>query len=62
MLQNPTYVGNDADIPDDLLEMTETSSSVPLVSFDLHQGAIMDDSSYRLNVELGKKNKIHHHS
>jgi hypothetical protein len=22
----------------------------------------MDDSSYRLNVDLGKKNKIHHHS
>jgi hypothetical protein len=24
--------------------------------------AIMDDSSYRLNFDLGKKNKIHHHS
>jgi hypothetical protein len=22
----------------------------------------MDDSSYRLNFDLGKKNKIHHHS
>ena len=23
---------------------------------------LMDDSSYRLNFDLGKKNKIHHHS
>jgi hypothetical protein len=23
---------------------------------------VMDDSSYRLNFDLGKKNKIHHHS
>ena len=22
----------------------------------------MDDSSYKLNLDLGKKNKIHHHS
>jgi hypothetical protein len=22
----------------------------------------MDDSSYRLNFDLGKKNKIHHHN
>jgi hypothetical protein len=22
----------------------------------------MDDSSYRLNFDMGKKNKIHHHS
>ena len=22
----------------------------------------MDDSSYKLNFDLGKKNKIHHHS
>jgi hypothetical protein len=29
-----------------------------------HRGPvrIMDDSSYRLNFDLGKKNKIHHHS
>jgi hypothetical protein len=24
--------------------------------------ALMDDSSYRLNFDLGKKKKIHHHS
>ena len=23
---------------------------------------VIDDSSYRLNFDLGKKNKIHHHS
>jgi hypothetical protein len=23
---------------------------------------LIDDSSYRLNFDLGKKNKIHHHS
>jgi hypothetical protein len=23
---------------------------------------IMDDSNYRLNFDLGRKNKIHHHS
>ena len=26
------------------------------------KGGTMDDSSYRLNFDQGKKNKIHHHS
>ena len=28
----------------------------------LEVSGLMDDSSYRLNFDLGKKNKIHHHS
>ena len=33
-----------------------------LLSFDLHGTALMGDSSYRLNFDLGKKNEIHHDS
>jgi hypothetical protein len=27
-----------------------------------YEANTMDDSGYRLNFDLGKKNKIHHHS
>ncbi len=33
-----------------------------VLSFDLHGTTLMDDSSYRRNFDLGKKNEIHHHS
>jgi hypothetical protein len=37
----------------------QTRKNEPVCS---NQLVLIDDSSYRLNFDLGKKNKIHHHS
>ena len=37
----------------------QTRKNEPICS---NQLGLIDDSSYRLNFDLGKKNKIHHHS
>ena len=42
-----------------MLESRNTESENSSFRFEC---ITMDDSSYRLNFDLGKKNKIHHHS
>ena len=45
----------------DLIELPLMRATVDESPVNFHELSI-DDSSYRLNFDLGKKNQIHHHS